>query len=275
MDYYSYFKGRFAWGSNPYTAMSDCQQIIIEMLSNPKIPFCISASAAVDFLSALADSTGNGYTVTAVFKSTMQALTDMCQETLDTTAAADEAWLMETQELEQEASGGPPYEPEEFETWPVDMDNGEDEVDGEDSDEDEDEDEDEPREPNGILEAIEEYLCSHCDLVAPGTRRPWPDWQHCGSWTSGDWVRFQIHKEKILAAAKLHTFSTMGTVTNAIAAASAHISLLPLPRRAEVALWCQELVDELYCGMESSLQELCAESSYTSADRAAPQTSLN
>ena len=247
--------------------MSDCQQIIIEMLSNPKIPFCISASAAVDFLSALADSTGNGYTVTAVFKSTMQALTDMCQETLDTTAAADEAWLMETQELEQEASGGPPYEPEEFETWPVDMDNGEDEVDGEDSDEDEDEDEDEPREPNGILEAIEEYLCSHCDLVAPGTRRPWPDWQHCASWTSGDWVRLQVYKEKILAVAKLHDFSAMGTVTNAIAAAGAHISLLSLPRRAEVALWCRELVDEL-C---ATLQKSCAGTPYAPTDGACPK----
>lgn len=269
MDYYSYFRERFTWGSNPYTALADCRQIVVELLDNPKIPFQISAATAVDLLAALADFAGNGCAVTAAYESTMKALIDVCQGMRDTTVTADEAWLMKTQELEQEASGGPPYEPIDFEPWPVDMDTGEDEVDGENSDEDE------PREPNGILEAIEEYLCSRCDLVPPGTRRPWPDWQHCNSWTSGDWVRFQIHKEKILAAAKLHTFSTMGMVTNAIAAASAHISLLPLPRRAEVALWCQELVDELHCGMESSLQELCAESSYTSADRAAPQTSLN
>lgn len=107
MDYYSFFKERFTWGSNPYIAITDCQQVVVEMLDNPKIPFCIAASAAVDLLSALADSTGNGYTVTAAFKSTMQALADMCQKALDTTEAADKAWLLETQELEQEASGGP------------------------------------------------------------------------------------------------------------------------------------------------------------------------
>lgn len=121
-----------------------------------------------------------------------------------------------------------------------------------------------------MLEAIEEYLCSHCDFVIPGTHRPWPDWQHCANWTSGDWVRFQVHKEKILAAAKLHDFSSMGAVTNAIAAASAHISLLPMPRQAEVSLWCQELVDEMRCGMENSLQELCAGSFYTPTGRAKP-----
>lgn len=268
MDYYSYFKERFTWGSNPYVAMADCQHIVVELLDNPKIPFRISAAAAVDLMAALADYTGNGCTVTATYESTMKALIDVCQGVKNTTVAADKAWLLETQKLEQEASGDPPYDPEEFEAWPVDMDTGEDEPDGEDSDEGE------SREPNGILEAIEEYLCSHCDLVNPGTRRPWPDWQHCGSWTSGDWVRFQIHKEKILAAAKLHDFSTMGTVTNAIAAASAHISLLPVPRQAEVALWCQELVDELCTHMEASLQELYAGTLYTPAGRTTQKASL-
>lgn len=260
MDYYSFFKERFTWGSNPYIAITDCQQVVVEMLDNPKIPFCIAASAAIDLLSALADSTGNGYTVTAAFKSTMQALADMCQKTLDTTEAADKAWLLETQELEQEANGGPPYIPDEYEVWPVDMDTGEDD---EDDPDEEEPDETEPREPSETLEAIEEYLCSRCDLVAPGTHRPWPDWQRCDRWTSGDWVRFQIHKEKILAVAKLHDYSSMGTVTDAIAAASAHISLLPVPRRAEVTLWCQELADELFCGIENGLQELRAESPYT------------
>ena len=261
MDYYSYFRERFTWGFNPYTAMAGCQQIVIELLNNSKIPFRISSAAAADLLAALADYARNDCTVTATYENIMKALVDACQRARDTTVVADKAWLMETQELEQEASGGPPHEPIDFEPWPVDMDTGEDEVDREDSDEDE------PREPNGILEAIEEYLYSRCDLVPPGTRRPWPDWQHCGSWTSGDWVRFQIHKEKILAAAKLHTFSTIGTVTNAIAAASAHISLLPLPRRAEVALWCQELVDEL-C---ATLQKSYAGTMYAPTDGACPK----
>ena len=272
MDYYGYFTERFSWGSNSYTAIADCQQIVVELLDNPKIPFRIAAAAAIELIAALADYAGNGCAVTAAYENTMKALIDILQQMRDTTAETDKAWLLETQELEQEASGGPPYIPDEYEVWPVDMDTGEDD---EDEPDEEEPDETEPREPSGTLEAIEQYLCSRCDLVAPGTHRPWPDWQHCDSWTSGDWVRFQIHKEKILAAAKLHDFTAMGTVTNAIAAASAHISLLPVPRRAEVALWCQELVDELYCGMESGLQALCAESPYTSADRVAPQTNLS
>ena len=261
MDYYSYFRERFTWGSNPYAAMAGCQQIVIELLNNSKIPFRISSAAAADLLAALADYAGNGCTVTSAYESTMKALIDACQVVRNTIEAADKAWLIETQELEQATSGGPPYDPVDFETWPVDMDTGEDAVDGEDSDEDE------PREPNGILEAIEEYLCSRCDLVPPGTRRPWPDWQHCASWTSGNWVRFQVYKEKILAVAKLHDFSAMGTVTNAIAAASANISLLSLPRRAEVALWCQELVDELCV----TLQKSYAGTPYAPTDGACPK----
>ena len=148
MDYYSYFRERFTWGFNPYTAMAGCQQIVIELLNNSKIPFRISSAAAADLLAALADYAGNGCTVTATYENIMNAFVDACQRTRDTTVVADKAWLMETQELEQEASGGPPYDPVDFETWPVDMDIGEDEVDGEDSDEDE------PREPNGIHRPI-------------------------------------------------------------------------------------------------------------------------
>lgn len=149
--------------------MADYQQIVVELLDNPKIPFHISAAAAADLLAALADYAGNGCTVTATYENIMKALVDACQRARGATVVADKAWLMETQELEQEANGGSPYDPVDFETWPVDMDTGEDAVDGKDPNEGE------PRESNGILEAIEEYLCSHCDLVTPGTCRPWPD----------------------------------------------------------------------------------------------------
>lgn len=67
MDYYSYFRERFTWGFNPYTAMAGCQQIVIELLNNSKIPFRISSAAAADLLAALADYAGNGCTVTATY----------------------------------------------------------------------------------------------------------------------------------------------------------------------------------------------------------------
>lgn len=42
-----------------------------------------------------------------------------------------------------------------------------------------------------------------------------------------------------------------------------------MTRQVEVALWCSDLVDELYCGMENGLQEICSGSLYTPAGRAA------
>lgn len=95
MDYYSYFRERFTWGFNPYTAMAGCQQIVIELLNNSKIPFRISSAAAADLLAALADYAGNGCAVTATYENIMNAFVDACQRTRDTTVVADKAWLME------------------------------------------------------------------------------------------------------------------------------------------------------------------------------------
>ena len=263
MDFYSYFKEQFTWGSNPYTVAFDCQQIIAELIDNPKIPFYFSASATVGFLAALTDQAGNGGTVTTTFQNTMKLMDDVCQRMQRVAQAADRVWLLETQE--READGIPLYDPGDYEAWPVDLDNGE-------GEEDDGADEGEPK-CNGILEAMEGY-CSSLEGLAPGTRRPFPDWARCVSWTSGDWVRFQVHKEKILAAAKLHDFSAVGTVTNTIAAASAHMSLLPVPRQAEIALWCKQLADELCTHMDANLQGLCAGTLYTPAGQTTQKASL-
>lgn len=262
MDCYCYYKERFIWGANPYISVAQCQQIVTEMLDNPRIPFKIAAESSVGFLAALADFAGNGCTVTMGYTTVMNALIDYLHRMRDVTDARDKAWCREMMEAEQEAGGAPVYDPGDYEVWPVDLEGEDEETDGE------------PESDEPAPTDIAELYGSVGEVGSTGTRRPWPDWQHCANWTSGDWVRFQIYKEKILAAAKLHDFFAMGTVTNTIAAASAHMSLLPVPRQAEIALWCKQLADELCTHMEANLQELCAGTLYTPDGRTTQKVSL-
>lgn len=262
MDYYSYFKERFTWGANPYISVAQCQQIVVEMLDNPRIPFRIVSESAVGFLTALADFAGDGCTVTMAYDTVMKSTIEAMQRMRDATDARDKAWCQEMMEAEQEAGGAPIYDPGDYEVWPVDLEE-------EDAEPDSEPESDEPTPID-----LAELYGSVGEVGSTGTRRPWPDWQRCDRWKSGDWVRFQIYKEKILAAAKLDDFSTLGTVTNAIAAASAHISLLPVPRQAEIALWCKQLTDELCTHMETNLQELCAGTLYTPAGRTTEEAAL-
>lgn len=251
MDFYCYFKERFAEGTNPYTAITDCQKVVEEMLDNPKIPLCFSGSATVCLLSALEDYAGNGCAVATAYKSTMKLLNDACHRVQRNVQDADRAWLLAAQELEQEASGIPLHDPD-YEVWAIDMDTGEDDdeldLDGDESNENAADG------PNGMIEAIEDYFSERYDGVAPGTRRPVPDWARCSNWTSVDWIRLQVHKEKIMVVAEMHDLSTMHVVLDAIAAAKAHMSLPSLARKAEITLWIKNLIDELRTGMEEGLQ---------------------
>lgn len=91
MDYYCYFKERFTWGANPYISVARCQQIVTEMLDNPRIPFRIASEAAVDFLAALTDFAGDGCTVTMGYTTIMNVLIEYLHRMRDVTDARDKA----------------------------------------------------------------------------------------------------------------------------------------------------------------------------------------
>lgn len=254
MDFYAYYTERLGWGSNPYVAVAQCQQIVTEMLDNPHIPFKIAAESSVGFLAALADFAGDGCTVTMAYDTVMNSTIEAFHRMHDATDARDKAWCQEMLEAEQEASGVPPlYDPGNYEVQPEDIDPFEEEYDPD------------KEEPVSTLDAIQEALCAGCEAGA-GVRRPFPDWDHISSWTQTDWIKMQTFKSKMLAAAG-HDFFTMGPAIDALAAAKEAMPHIPLPRQVELSMLAVEIVDGLIDGLETNLQALCARSLHTHQGR--------
>lgn len=103
---------------------------------------------------------------------------------------------------------------------------------------------------------------------SPGTSRHYPDYEHWNTWTDADWVDWQNYKKKVLAAAS-SSLSTMGLTTNSLAAVQQNLYRLPIEKRVEVAIWCTEVVDDLYEKLESELFEICRENLYSREGRTA------
>lgn len=253
MDFYAYYKERLGWGSNPYTAVAKCQQIVTEMLDNSRIPFRIASESAVGFMAALADFAGDGCTVTMAYETVMNSTIEVMQRIRDATDAADKAWCQEMLEAEREASGVPLYEPGDYECWPIDL------------EDEEPEEEPEADEPDSA--ALDKLYGSPGG--EPGTtvnKRPFPDWDHISSWTQTDWIKMQTFKSKMLAAAG-YDFFTMGPAIDALAAAKEAMPHIPLPRQVELSMLAVEIVDGLIDGLETNLQTLCAGSLYSHQGR--------
>lgn len=253
MDFYSYYKERFTWGSNPYASVAQCQLTVMELMDNPHIPFRLATESAVGFLSALHDIAGDGCTVGTPFSIVQNALTDALQRAHDATEAMDMEWCREMREAEQEADGAPIYDPGDYEVQPEDIDLFEEEYDPD------------KEEPVSTLDAIQEALCAGCEAGA-GVRRPFPDWDHISRWTQTDWIKMQTFKSKMLAAAG-HDFFTMGPAIDALAAAKEAMPHIPLPRQVELSMLAGEIVDGLIDGLETNLQALCARSLHTHQGR--------
>ena len=254
MDFYSYYKERFTWGSNPYASVAQCQLTVMELMDNPRIPFRLATESAVGFLSALHDIAGDGCTVGMPFNIVQNALIDALQRAHDATEAMDMEWCREMREAEQEAGGAPIYDPGDYEVWPIDL-------------EGEDEEPNNEPEPDGPDSAtLDELYGSDGETGSTGTRRPWPDWEHIASWTQTDWIKMQTFKSKMLAAAG-HDFFTMGPAINALAAAKEAMPHIPLPRQVELSMLAVEIVDGLIDGLETNLQTLCAGSLHTHQGR--------
>lgn len=241
MDLYCYFSERLKEGGNPYNALEMCEGIVCELMDNPKIPTRISLAAASDLLAAITDYAGNGCAVAASFRRVRQMVLDVCQRMHGICRAEDHTWRCEQEELE----GIPSFNPGDYECWPPDYDNGEDEGG------------DEEEELPDVIDEVREAFCSHCNGAEPDSdRRPFPDWANIDNWTSRDWVRFQIWKEKVLAVALMHRVDYAHIVTDAIAAIEDNISRFPAARQTEASAWCQALVDELHTGLEAGLDRL-------------------
>lgn len=251
MDWYSYFKERFSWG-NPYASVTQCYQAVAELLQNPRIPFRVSASATVDFLAALADFAGDGCAVATTYANAMEALVDEMQHMRELTAARDMAWLEEG----QEGGCGPMYAPGDYEVRQVDL-----EGDGPDDDP-----AFQPPDEQDIAVILQAMYGGGGEPGTTGTRTSFPDWDHIDGWTQGDWVKLQIYKDKMLAAAGCDFFA-MGSVTNALAAAKGAMCRVPLPRQVELAMWATEIVDRLMFSLEDNLQEMCAGSLHSHEGR--------
>lgn len=256
MDFYSYYLNRLGWGSNPYVQMTGCKNLALKLLGEKEVPFRISVESAAGLLAALRDWAGEGCPVSATFSEVLQELTVVASTVQTEVELTDQLWCKDLGEVHPDDAyhDAPGY----FTA------------------EDDDSVEDEAGNPDGGCETEEsedlydimKKFYDGCDEAeTKGVRRPYPDWEHWASWSDDDWIKFEIYKKKMLAAAACDFFA-MGSVTNAIAAAKEHMSVLPMPRQVEVALWCSDLVDELYCGMENGLQELCSGSLYTPAGRA-------
>ena len=125
MDLYSYFKERFSWGSNPYTSVEKCRQVVDELLLNPIIPHRISAEAAVCFLSAVRDFAGDGCFLSAEFATVMGSLIGELHTMSEAVEAADEAFCQEAADAGQGEAGGPLYTPGDYEVRQVDLDGNE------------------------------------------------------------------------------------------------------------------------------------------------------
>lgn len=252
MDFYCYYKERFGWGPNPYSAVAQCQQIAMELMDTPHVPFRVAVESSVGFLSALADFAGDGCTVTMAFDTIMNSVIEAMQRMRDATEALDKEWCREMMEAEQGPYGAPMYDPGEYTVWPVDL---------------EGEDPDDELEPDELDSAdLAELYGTNGESGSTGTRRPFPDWQHIDKWTQEDWIRLQIFKDKILAAAD-HGFLAVGSVANVLAAAKDAMHHIPLTRQVELALWAEEIVDRLIFSLEDSLGEMCAGSLHSHQGR--------
>lgn len=247
MDWYSYFKERFSWGSNPYEATARCQRIVMEMMNNPIIPLRISAEVATGFLAALYDFAGDGCTVTHMFRVIMESLTDELQRAFEVVEAKDRAWAKEAMEAERADVDGPPYAPDDYEVRDEDLDG-----------EDEDGMDDAP--------VLEEMYGTGGEPGSTGTRRPFPDWQHISSWTRGDWIALQTYKDKVIAASEAG-FMGISSVAGVLAAAKGAMTEIPLSRQVELCMWATEVVDGLIFSLEDDLQAMCAGSLHSHAGR--------
>lgn len=257
MDWYSYFKERFSWGSNPYSAVEGCRQIVDELLLNPIIPHRISTEASVDFLSAVRDFAGDGCFVSDEFATIMGSLVGKLHTMLEAVESADESWAQETADAGQGEGGGPPYTPSDYEVQPVDMDGNELE---------DEPDEFPPPDEQDIFCAIQAMYGDRGEPGTTGTRRPWPDWDHISGWTATDWLKLQVYKDKVLAAAEAG-FSGVSSVAGILAAAKGAMTRVPLPRQVELCMWTTEVVDCLIFSMEDDLQKMCAGSLHSHEGR--------
>ena len=256
MDWYSYFTERFGWGSNPYTSVEKCRQIVDELLLNPLIPSRISTSAAVDFLAAVRDFAGDGCFVSDEYATIMGSLVGKLHTMLEAVEAADAG---------QGEGGGPPYVPGDYEVRQVDMDGNELE---------DEPDELPPPDEQDLFRAIQAMYGGGGEPGTTGTRRPWPDWQHIDSWTQSDWIQLQTYKDKVLAAAE-SGFVGVGSVAGILAAAKGAMYRVPLPRQVELSMWATEVVDRLMASMEDDLQEMCSGSLHSHEGRLVQKQLLN
>lgn len=263
MDLYCYFKERFTWGSNPYTAVEKCRQIVDEMIMNPIIPSRISTEAAVDFLAAVRDFAGDGCFVHDEFATVMASLIGELHTMRRAVEAADEAFGQEMSDAGQGDGGGPPYVPGDYEVRPVD--------------EDGEEPDDEPGNEPELVEIPEPddrdlyfaLKAMYGDSGEPGTtdtRTPFPDWDHIDGWAQGDWIALQVYKDKVLAAAD-SGFIGISSVAGVLAAAKDAMTRVPLPRQVELCVWATEVVDCLMFSMEDDLQKMCAGSLHSHQGR--------
>lgn len=268
MDWYSYFKERFSWGSNPYSAVEGCRQIVDELLLNPLIPHRISTEATVDFLSAVRDFAGDGCFVAAEFATIVGSLSGELHTMLEAVEAADEAFGQEMAGAGQGEGGGPPYVPGDYEVRQVDLD-------GNELEDDPDEpDELPPPDEQDIFCAIQAMYGGGGESGTTGTRRPWPDWEHVDTWTPTDWLELQIYKDKVMAAAE-SGFMGVSSVAGILAAAKGAMCRVPLPRQVELAMWATEIVDRLMFSLEDNLQAMCAGSLHSHEGRLVQKQLLN
>ena len=257
MDLYSYFKERFSWGSNPYTSVEKCRQVVDELLLNPIIPHRISAEAAVCFLSAVRDFAGDGCFLSAEFATVMGSLIGELHTMSEAVEAADEAFCQEAADAGQGEAGGPLYTPGDYEVRQVDLDGNELE---------DEPDEFPPPDEQDIFCAIQAMYGGGGESGTTGTRRPWPDWQHIDTWTATDWLKLQVYKDKVLAAAE-SGFMGISSVAGVLAAAKGAMIRVPLPRQVELCMWATEVVDCLMFGLEDDLQEMYAGSLHSHEGR--------
>lgn len=255
MDWYSYFTERFGWG-NPYASVTQCQQMVTELIQNPHIPFRVSSAASVDFLAALADFAGDGCAVATTYTNAMETLVDELQRMRDLTEARDASWLEEG----QEGGCGPLYTPGDY----VVRDN---DLDGDDLPDEEPE----PDEPD--LATLEELYGVNGEPGTTGTRRPFPDWQRCDKWTQADWLNLHTYRDKVLAPVG-QSFDYLRPALDTLAAIELHSHRLTLPRQVELSMMASDLVDGMVYALEANLQALCSKSLYTGEGRRLVQKQL-
>ena len=247
MDWYGYYIERFSWGPNPNASVANCQRVVMELLDNHLIPFRISAESAIGFLAALYDSAGSGYTVGFPFRIVMNSIINELQRAYEAVDTIDKAWAREVMDAEREDSGAQPCVPTEYEVQDVDLD-------GEDTDGVDDE-------PD-----LSELYGDGGETGTTGTRTPFPDWQHIQSWTPTDWLKLQVYKDKVIAAAE-SGFMGISSVAGVLAAAKGAIYGISLPRQVELCCWATEVVDCLMFSLEDDLQKMCAGSLHSHEGR--------